>query len=109
MKKFVSLLLVFLIFMPAALADAWFPFGLTAEDDLQSASTKLIEALPEISFNRKGVSTFAMNTSLYMGDMKFEDITLIRNNDAIWRLILQSGMNTVNDPLSYLICHLLKF
>lgn len=91
MKKLVAVLLVILLVMPVALADAWFPFGLTAEDDLQSASNKLIEALPEISFSKKAVSTYAMNASLYMGDVTFKNITLIKNSDALWRLILQSG------------------
>lgn len=91
MKKLVALLLVLLLAMPVALADTWFPFGLTAEDDLQSASDKLVKALPEISFSKKTVSTYAMNASLYMGDVTFKNITLIKNSDALWRLILQTG------------------
>ena len=90
MKKLIAVLLALMISMPVALADTWFPFGLTAEDDLQSASNKLIEALPEISFDKKAVSTYAMNASLYMGDVTFKNITLIKNSDALWRLILQS-------------------
>lgn len=91
MKKMIALSLALFLFMPAALADAWFPFGLTAEDDVFAASAKLVEALPEVSFTQKIVSTYATDASLYMGNVRFKNITLIRNGGAIWRLILQSG------------------
>lgn len=106
MKKVIALLLIVCTLLPTlALAEAWQPFGISAEDDYQTAADKLVAAMkgqnPQVHSNFVDIKP----SGLTLNGLTIKEITLNRpgslgNPDAPWRLLFIADLMTQIDNMA---------
>ena len=101
MKKLVALLLLSCMLAVPAFADAWFPLGLTMEDDFASAKVKVKEALASQNVDDSRFSyTLVKTNAYYLYDIPIEQILLNSPSDLDWQLMFSSqDLLALNDNL----------
>lgn len=105
MRRIAALLLIVCMVCSVALAEPWQPFGISAEDDYQTAADKLVAAMegqnPQVHSNFVDVKP----SGLTLNGVAIKEISLNRpgslsNPDAPWRLLFIADIMTQIDNMS---------
>lgn len=105
MKKVIALLLIVCMMISVAMAEAWQPFGISAEDDYQTAADKLVAAMegqnPQVHSNYVDIKP----SGLTLNGLTITEISLNRpgslgNPDAPWRLLFIADLMTQIDNMA---------
>ncbi len=89
MKKILALILLFILLCGTAIAETWYPFGLTREDDYQAALEKMKTVLKNenVVIRSNNMSCSPLYLNLY--EIGIENVVL--NQPSVkWRLVLMT-------------------
>lgn len=91
MKKLISILVLTCLLFGTAFSEAWYPFGLTVEDDFATAKTKVAEALADQDVDSSRFSSVLVRThSYYLYDIPIRQIIVNRPSGTVWRVLISS-------------------